>query len=152
MFLTALLMARLTILTSTSKQLKIRSLDETGFIIPPGRYGFVDAASSGIARRASIELEAGLSALERLGDPETLTSTAEYAGRRLVRINGGFLVLNFAKYRDKDHTAAERAKRYRKRKADASPGESTYVAAAEAGASETQLNNIVTESLPTKLQ
>jgi hypothetical protein len=34
----------------------------------------------------------------------------------LVRVDGGFLVLNFMKYRDKDHTAAERQARLRARR------------------------------------
>ena len=45
-------------------------------------------------------------------------STA-YDGRRLVRIDGGFIVLNFAVYREKDHSAAKRQREYRERQAEA---------------------------------
>ena len=34
----------------------------------------------------------------------------------MVRVNGGFIVLNFMRYRDHDHTAAERQRRLRNRK------------------------------------
>ena len=34
----------------------------------------------------------------------------------MIRVNGGFLILNYMKYRDKDHTAAERQRRLRARK------------------------------------
>jgi hypothetical protein len=116
LFITALLMARPCVLNKEMYQLKTRELVTTGFVVPPGRYGMVDASSSGIIRRAGLELEPGLSALERLGDPEQLTTSATFDGRRLVRVDGGYVVLNFAKYRDKDHTAAERSKRYRERR------------------------------------
>ena len=116
LFITALLMAKPCMLLTVTPSLRVRELTETGFEVPPGRYGMVDAASSGIIRRAGMELEPGLAALERLGEPEPLTTSAAYAGRRLVRVDGGFIVLNFAKYRDKDHTAAIRAKRYREKK------------------------------------
>lgn len=116
LFITALLMAKPHYLETAAKQLKIRSLEETGFTIQPGRYGLIDAAGSGIIRRSGMAMEAGLSALERLGEPEPMTTSAGFEGRRMVRVDGGFIVLNFAKYRDKDHTAAERAKRYRDKK------------------------------------
>lgn len=35
----------------------------------------------------------------------------------MIRIDGGYLILNFIKYRERDYTAAERSKRYRERKA-----------------------------------
>jgi hypothetical protein len=34
----------------------------------------------------------------------------------MVRVNGGYLILNYMKYRDRDHTAAERMRRLRARK------------------------------------
>ena len=34
----------------------------------------------------------------------------------MIRIDGGFLILNFQKYRDRDYTTAERSARYRTRK------------------------------------
>jgi hypothetical protein len=107
-FLTALLMARPHELIAPTEQIKVRSLEATGFIVPPGWYGLVDAAGIGIVRRAGVETEAGLSALERLGDFEPQTSSSNFEGRRLVRIDGGFIILNFYKYRDKDHSGADR--------------------------------------------
>ncbi len=98
------------------EQMEIRSLNKTGFVVPPGWYGFVPAASVGIIRQAGIDPEIGLSALERLGAPELESRTPDFDGRRLVRVDGGFIALNFARYRDKDHTAAERSRRYRAKK------------------------------------
>ena len=36
----------------------------------------------------------------------------------MVRVDGGYIVLNYIKYRDRDYTAAARAKRYRDRQKD----------------------------------
>ncbi len=119
-FITALLMAMPREFTEPQPQIEVRTLNPTGFVAPAGWYGFVEAAGIGIVRRAMVDHEAGMSALERLGSEDPESRSKEYGGRRLIRVNGGYLVLNFLKYRDKDHTAAERARRYRDRKAAAS--------------------------------
>lgn len=116
LFITALLMAEPFELVKSVPQINVRDLDETGFVVPPGWYGFVPAAGSGIVRRAGMEAEPGLMALERLGQPESESRTPDFDGRRMVRVNGGYIILNYDKYRSKDHTAAERARRYRERK------------------------------------
>ena len=115
LFITAMLMAAPYELTESVPAIAIRTLDQTGFVVPPGWYGRIKASGIGIISRskAPITEEQGLSALERLASPEPVSSSVEFEGRRLVRVDGGFLVLNFAKYREKDHTAAERSKRYR---------------------------------------
>jgi len=112
-FITALLMAEPFELTTEAPQIEVRTLAHTGFMAPPGWYGFIPAAGSGIVRRAGLDAEAGLAALERLGAPEEESRTPDFGGRRLIRIDGGFLVLNFDRYRKKDHTSAERSRRYR---------------------------------------
>jgi len=114
-FITALLMAIPDEFKEPQEQLEVRSLTPTGWKAPAGWYGFVDAAGIGIVRRALVDTELGLDALERLGSTDPESRTADFEGRRMIRINGGYLILNFMKYRDKDNTAAERAKRYRDR-------------------------------------
>lgn len=116
MFLTALLMAVPREYLEPAPQIAVRDLTLLGWNAPPGWYGFVPAAGVGITNRAGVEKEAGLAALERLGSPEPDSRSPEYDGRRVVRVDGGYLVLNFQKYRDRDYTGAERAKRYRERK------------------------------------
>lgn len=116
LFITALLMARPKAFVTALRQLEVRTLNETGFEIPAGSYGFIEAAGTGIIRRAGMDTEAGLAALERLGAPELESRTPDFGGRRLVRVAGGYVALNYAKYRDKDHTASERSKRYREKK------------------------------------
>ena len=116
-FLTALLMAQPCEFSQPVEQLEVRALTPTGYQAPAGWYGFVPAAGVAIIRRAGIsEQERGLVALERLSSPEAESRSPEFDGRRMIRVDGGYLILNFMKYRDRDYTGAERAKRYRDRK------------------------------------
>jgi hypothetical protein len=115
MFETALLMAVPREICDVMPQFAVRTLDPTGWVVPPGWYGFVAAAGVGIVRRAHLDEEDGLAALERLGAPDPGSRSADHDGRRLVRVTGGYVVLNFQVYRDRDYTNAERCRRYRGR-------------------------------------
>jgi hypothetical protein len=115
-FITALLMAKPYELKEPSDSLDARSMESTGIIIPSGQYGIVEAAGSAVIRRAGIDMDAGWDAIDKLCNPDPESRTAEFGGRRLARIDGGYLVLNFQRYRDKDHTSAERARKYRESK------------------------------------
>lgn len=114
-FITALLSAEPIELKTVTPQLYADKLEQTGFIIPLGWYGLVAMAPSGLIRRACVGITEGYVALEKLGKVDPDSRSDDFEGRRLVRISGGFLVLNYVKYRDKDHGAAERMKLYRQR-------------------------------------
>lgn len=115
-FITAMVMAMPREVLKPMPQFQVRQLEHTGFVVPPGWYGFVEAAGPGIAHRAKLDAEAGLVALEALGEPDAASRNSAFDGRRLARVEGGFVVLNFMDFRDKDHTGKERAQRYRERK------------------------------------
>ena len=118
-FITALLMAEPWETSEDEPQIAVGSLDYTGWKVPAGKYGFVPAAGIGIIRRAMIpeeDIPSAVKALEMLGDPEESSRTQDYEGRRMVRIDGGFIILNYEKYRERDNTAAARQARYRERK------------------------------------
>jgi hypothetical protein len=55
LFVTALCMATPHELTTPAPQLAVRSMDETGWIVPPDWYGLVRAAGAGIIRRALLD-------------------------------------------------------------------------------------------------
>lgn len=115
-FITALLMAMPYELEYPVEALAVRTLEPLGFTVPVGWYGFVAAAGVGIVHASRLDAELGLVALERLGAPDPESRTPDFEGRRLVRVDGGYIVLNYMKYRDKDHTAKDRMKRFRARK------------------------------------
>ena len=117
-FITALLMALPYHVKVPMPGIKVRSLEPSGFVVPPGDYGFVSAAGPGICRMALVTDEEGLIALEKLSQPDLDSRTPDHDGRRLVRVSGGYIVLNYMIYREKDYTGAERAKRYRERMKD----------------------------------
>lgn len=116
LFITALLMAEPREFQEPIKQIKIGELEFTDFEAPPGWYGFVPAASFGIINRAGVSREAGMEALRRLGEPECESRSKDFGGRRMIRMDGGFVILNYMKYREKDHTAAIRQQRLRDRR------------------------------------
>jgi hypothetical protein len=114
-FLTGLLMAQPWETTVPVEQLEVQSLRPTGFVVPAGWYGLIPAAGIGIIRRSLLSEKQGYEALEALGRPDLESRSDEFEGRRLIRIDGGYLVLNFMKYRDRDYGAAERMRRLRER-------------------------------------
>ena len=114
-FITSLLMAEPYHAVQPEITYEIDSLDPTPFVVPVGWYGFVAAAGQGIIRRALVEYQEGMDALKKLASPDPESRSPEFDGRRMVRISGGFLILNYVKYREKDHGAAERMRLYRLR-------------------------------------
>jgi hypothetical protein len=115
-FITALLMAQPVDFNESQQQIKVDSMERTEFYAPPGWYGFIRAAGIGIINRAGVNKESGMEALRKLGEPELDSRSLDFDGRRLIRVDGGYLALTFMKHRDRDHTAADRQKRLRERK------------------------------------
>lgn len=117
LFITALLLAQPKEYTEPVPQLNAHNLDQTGWHAPPGWYGFAPASGPGLAHLAHVQWDEAVQALGRLGSPEPESRSQEHDGRRLIRVDGGYLVLNFQRYRDKDHTTAQRSRRWREKQA-----------------------------------
>jgi hypothetical protein len=115
-FLTALCMAQPYDFPEPMEQLEVRTLEKTGFVVPPGWYGWIAAAGTGIIRRSMLSDIEGYAALEALGKADRESRSPEFEGRHLVRVDGGYIVLNFMKFRDRDYGAADRMRRLRERK------------------------------------
>lgn len=115
-FITSLLMAVPYELRESAPQIAVDSLEPTGWVVPAGWYGFVASSAIGILRRAGIEdYDAGMAALMLLGSPEKESRSQDFDGRRMVRIDGGYLILNYIKYRLRDGSSAARSRRWRDR-------------------------------------
>lgn len=90
------------------------------------KYGRVWGSVPGLARRANVSLAECQKALKCFLSPDRHSRTPEHDGRRIEVIDGGWRLLNYDKYRamqDEEAAAnkeAERARRYRERKANLS--------------------------------
>lgn len=70
------------------------------------RKGRVEASVPGLANRARVTLEECEHALARFMEPDRYSRTPDNDGRRIEKIDGGWVLLNYAKYREiRDHEA-----------------------------------------------
>jgi hypothetical protein len=92
------------------------------------RTGVVTASFGGLVSRARVTREEGKRAVEVLEAPDPESKDQDYGGRRIERIDGGWLVLNYQKYRDLQDAdtvrsqTRERVRRHRERKRSVTPG------------------------------
>jgi len=92
------------------------------------KNGEVQASIPGLAARAGVKIAACEAALARLMEPDVYSRTKDDEGRRIEEIEGGWFLLNHAKYRaaasddDRREKAAIRARRhYEKTKRNGKP-------------------------------
>lgn len=77
--------------------------------------GIVEGAPPGIASLARVTLEACLEALKTLSSPDQYSRSPENEGRRIEVIPGGWQIVNYLKYREKEQEKpGSRAAYYRK--------------------------------------
>ena len=76
------------------------------------QYGRVWASIPGLANIARVSIEACESALLELQSPDKYSRTTEHDGRRIEPIDGGWRLLNHAKYREiRDEESIKESKR-----------------------------------------
>jgi hypothetical protein len=63
------------------------------------KKGRVFASIPGLAKDAVVPLEATRRAIDKFLSPDADSRTQEYEGRRIAKIDGGWVLLNHAKYR-----------------------------------------------------
>lgn len=63
--------------------------------------GEVHASIPGLARTAGVSLEACEAALNKFLSPDPYSRTKDFDGKRIREIDGGWIIINHAKYRDK---------------------------------------------------
>lgn len=62
--------------------------------------GIVEASMPGLANRARLPLDSVKEAIDLLTSPDSDSRSLEFEGRRIERVNGGWKLLNYQKYRD----------------------------------------------------
>jgi len=65
--------------------------------------GLCESTAPGIARRANLPIDEVRASLAKLEAPDPDSRSAENDGRRIMRVDGGFLLTTYKKYRAKDH-------------------------------------------------
>ena len=92
-------------------------------LVAAGPDGVVEASVGGLAHLARVTKAECRAALDVLEAPDADSRSEEHDGRRVEKVDGGWLVLNHAKYRerqsDRNAKAADRQRRWRERKRDA---------------------------------
>ena len=123
------------------------------------KEGRVWAAVPGLAHRAGVSVEECEVALGKFQEPDPYSRTRDNEGRRVAVIDGGWELLNHAKYRammsaddrgeyQRQKQADYRAKkRGRGRRTGALPGEVEAIKAEEAGDLE-HADRVITRALP----
>lgn len=83
--------------------------------------GFVPGSVPGLAHVSRVSLKDCKAALDRLSSPDPDSRTKDYEGRRIRAVEGGWLILNYLKYREsrsedeRRKQNAEAQKRWRER-------------------------------------
>lgn len=115
-------------------------------------YGRVWASVPGLARRANITLEECQAALACFLSPDEHSRTPDHGGRRIEPIEGGWKLLNYAKYREtQDDEAqarrnADRQRRYRERHSNVPRGTVTESNARNGSLQDVTQNNPIAEA------
>jgi len=65
------------------------------------QYGVVEASVIGLAARARVDLKDCQFAIDAFLAPDQYSRTPDHEGRRIGKVEGGWRILNHAKYRDK---------------------------------------------------
>lgn len=108
----------------------------------------VEASIPGLANAARLTIKETEVALKELEAPDKYSQTTAHNGRRVLRVEGGWFIVNGEKYRDmlsqderREYKRLKQAE-YRHRSKPL-PGEREYVKALEGGASQETLDKIV---------
>jgi hypothetical protein len=87
--------------------------------------GLVACSKSGLERAANLnDHDAFEAALKSLIEDDPDSRTPDYGGRRIERVDGGYQILNYAKYRERQYSPnpdAVRQRVYRAKKIDTIP-------------------------------
>lgn len=65
------------------------------------RHGYVAASLPGLSDLARVSIEHTERAIEKLSSPDKYSRSREHDGRRIQQVDGGWLILNHGKYREK---------------------------------------------------
>lgn len=77
-------------------------------LVMADQYGEVEASIPGLARRAGVSVDSCEKAIEVFMSPDSYSRTPDHEGRRIARIEGGWEIFNYEKYRFRKSTEHSR--------------------------------------------
>lgn len=75
------------------------------------KYGMVSASVDGLAHAARVSEEECQRALDKFMAPDPKSRSQEHEGRRIKKVDGGFFLLNHARYRNRLNEDERRQKK-----------------------------------------
>jgi hypothetical protein len=87
------------------------------FLALCNKDGLIEAAVPGIAHVARVSLPEAEEAIKVLESPDEYSRNHEHDGRRIIKVDGGWKVLNFDNYRNK-LSEADRREYFRRKQAE----------------------------------
>ena len=90
--------------------------------------GTVEGSIPGMARLAGVTIPECKDAIKVLTSPDEYSRTKDHEGRRIKEIDGGWIILNRDKYRDKHESRAEYYRNYRAKQKEEREWNTTTVA------------------------
>jgi hypothetical protein len=79
--------------------------------------GLVACSRSGLQRAANVSEDGFNAAMESLEGPDPDSRTKIEEGRRIKRVDGGYQIINYEKYRDKQYSQTYAARKMRELRA-----------------------------------
>lgn len=81
------------------------------FLLMADPEGFVVGTVPGVAQQAGVTLDQAKAAIELLENPDPYSSTPDFEGRRVVKVERGWHIVNFVAYRERAKVEAEKARK-----------------------------------------
>jgi hypothetical protein len=81
------------------------------FLLMADPEGFVVGTVPGVAQQAGVTLDQAKAAIALLENPDPYSSTPEFEGRRVIKVERGWHIVNFVAYRERAKAEAEKARK-----------------------------------------
>jgi hypothetical protein len=112
------------------------------------KKGRVFASIPGLANRARVEVEECRMAINTFLSPDAESRTSDHEGRRIMPIDGGWVLLNHAKYRaiQDDETIAESKRKWAQKNRESKKVDKVEVGRSQAIQTEAEADAVIKES------
>jgi len=81
------------------------------FLLTADPEGYAVGTIPGVARQVGISLEEAIAAVELLESPDPYSSTPGFEGRRIVKVDRGWHIINFVAHRERAKQESEKARK-----------------------------------------